>query len=495
MEKKEYYVLAGIVLVTLAIRLMIAFSIPNLTHESYFHLRQVEHIRETGVPLYNDPFSYGGRILHFLPLFHYLAAGIGFLLPLEIVTKLLPNLLLSTIPLLVYALARKITNDSPASLLAAFISAFLPVLYNTNAFVPETLFLPLTFLTLYCFLNLQYRKYQYLYILSFLLLSITSPATVFILIGFGIYLLLSLIERKKLDRAEVELILFSLFFFLWTQFIFFKDNFLSQGLSFIWRNIPPQIIYDYIPKISIPEAIVLVSMVPFVAGIYVAYRALFQLRNDKSFLLISFVISTTILSWARLIRFHFSLTFFGIILAILFATFYHDSIIFLKKTRVPWLHNYLAIGLMLLLIPTTVLPALNTALSQSMPTNEEIVAFEWLRTNTPQETVIIASVEEGHLVTYFGQRKNLMDNNFGQVDDAEERFKDTSALYTTKFQTEAISIFTKYDTQYLVMTPFASASYATNQLKYITPECFEKVYKKGVNIYKAKCTLQVRQPK
>ncbi len=493
MEKKEQYILFGIVLVTLAIRLILAFSLPNLTHDSYFHLRQVEHIRETGIPLYNDPLSYGGRTLHFLPLFHYLAAGLSFLLPLSIIVKLIPNLLLSSIPFLVYAIARRITTDSPASLLAAFVSAFLPILYNTNAFIPETLFLPLTFLTLYCFLHLQYKKYQYLYILSFLLLSITSPATVFLLIGFGIYFLLTLIERKKPDRAELELIAFSLFFFLWTQFIFFKENFLSQGISFIWRNIPPQIIYDYLPKISLPEAIVLVSMIPFMAGVYVAYRALFQLKNEKSFLLISFVISTTLLTWSRLISFQFSLTFFSIILAILFATFYHDGIIFLKKTKAPWLHKYLALALVLFLIPTTVLPALNTALTQSTPSNTEIAAFTWLETNTAEDALIAAPVEEGHLITYFSQRKNVMDNNFALIDNAEERFTDLSNLYKTKFQTEAISLFTKYNIQYIIMTPLASQQYTIGRLQYITPDCFELVYKKEIRIYKTKCTLRANQ--
>ena len=489
MEKRERYVLLSIIFVSLVIRLLIAFSIPNLTYESYFHLRQVEHIHDTGIPLYNDPLSYGGRTLHFLPLFHYLAAAFSFLLPIDLVAKLLPNILLSTIPFLVYHLSKKITTNGSGPLLASFVSAFLPILFTTNAFTPETLFLPLTFFTLYCFLRGEERKYQYRYILAFLLLSITSPATVFILIGFGIYVILSLIERKKLNSAESELMIFSVFFFLWSQFIFFKDNFLTHGISFIWRNIPSQVIYEYLPRISLPKALLLVSIIPFLAGIYVAYRSLFELKNEKSFLLISFVISTTLLAWARLIRFNFSLAFFGIILSILFASFYNDAITFVKQTRAPWLHKYLAPSVLLLLILTTVLPALNTAQEQTVPRDEEIVAFEWIRTNLPEQATIASSVEEGHLITYFAQRRNILDDNFALIDDAEERFTAISTLYTTPFQTEAINLFSKYSTQYLVLTPHSSLKYKIARLPYLTPECFERVYKNKVQIYKVKCII------
>ncbi|MBI2665042.1 hypothetical protein HYX12_00280 [Candidatus Woesearchaeota archaeon] len=81
--KRTNKILLGIFLVTLLTRLTLAFIVPNFTYESYFHLRQVEHIGQTGLPLYQDGLSYGGRELVFLPLFHYLAAFFDLFLPLE----------------------------------------------------------------------------------------------------------------------------------------------------------------------------------------------------------------------------------------------------------------------------------------------------------------------------------------------------------------------------------------------------------------------------
>ena len=71
MQKKTWYLLAVILVLALTLRLYLAFSTPNFTHASYFHLRQVEEISTTGLPIFEDPLSYSGREYRFLPLFHY----------------------------------------------------------------------------------------------------------------------------------------------------------------------------------------------------------------------------------------------------------------------------------------------------------------------------------------------------------------------------------------------------------------------------------------
>src|SRR3989344_7505497 len=243
-HKYAYWVLA-IFLVTLATRLIIAFTIPNFTYDSYFHLRQVEEISSTGLPLYQDPLSYGGRTLRFLPFFHYFMALFDLVLPIELIVKILPNLLLATLTITVFFIGKKISGNDEASLFSAAIVGFLPILFFTNTFSPLTLFLPLLFLNIYAFMNIKEPNYIYLYIASFLLLSFTSSATFLLIVGFGIYLLLSFIEGKRTARSELELIIFSLFFFIWIQFIFFKNVLVKQGIAFIWQNIPAQIIQEY----------------------------------------------------------------------------------------------------------------------------------------------------------------------------------------------------------------------------------------------------------
>ncbi len=489
-SQKECYWLLLIIGVVLALRLYFAFTIPNFTYESYFHLRQVEQIRETGLPLFNDPLSYGGRELRFLPLFHYLAAFFTLFLPLKLVGKLLPNILFSLLPLIVYLLAKKIEPKSQAGpLLAALISGLLPILFQPNSFTPVSLFIPLLFLTIYGFLSLP--KKLYVYLTSFFLLSFTSSAAALLLIGLGIYLLLSRIEGKVIPKAEAELVLTSLFFFLWVQFLFFKRTFLREGINFIWQNIPSPILTNYFPQFTIGQAIIAVSIVPFFAGIFVVYRALFRLKNQKSFLLISFVVSTTIVTWLRLIQFKLALAFFGVILAILFASFYRDFMLYLTKTKLHRWIGLLSIVLIFILTATIIPPAVASAQQQATPSDTELAAFRWLRENTPTEATVLASLEEGHLVTWYAQRKNLMGDQFALIPDVEQRFQGLNALFTSSFLTEAIDLTDKYGINYLVFTSSTQKKYQLVRPKYYTTSCFERVYHQNeTRIYRVRCSLQ-----
>lgn len=506
MEKKTQYWLIGIFLLILAVRLLLAFLIPNFTYESYFHLRQVQHITETGLPLYNDPLSYGGRELIFLPFFHYFMSFFDLILPLELAAKLIPNILMALLTLIVYFTSKKITNHDTSSLIAGFIAGFLPVLSTPNNFVPETLFLPLIFFTIYCFLrcgdvseirrpagrvylNLPEKKYLYLYLTSFILLSLTSSATFLIIMGFGIYLLLSFLEERQLKAEEKEVMLFSLFMFIWLQFLFFKKVFLTAGISFIWQNIPPAIILEYFPHLSIPNAIVLVSVIPFLVGIWVVYQSLFQVKSRKLFLLISLVLATTILAWFRLLRFDLSLSFFGITLAILFSLFYQDLAMYVEKTKLSSLKKYLLPLALILLIITIVPLTINTALTQSTPSAKEITAFKWLKDNSPQDAGVLSTLKEGHLVTYYSQRRNLMDDQFTLIKNIETRFNDLNNAYTTPFQTQALSVFDQYKIQYLVLTPTAQLKYDLPGFNYLGEGCFKKPYDEETKIYQVECAL------
>ncbi len=492
MKKETKSVLWSIFIIILIIRLVLAFTTPNLTYESYFHLKQIEHISETGVPLYQDSLSYGGRSQVFLPLFHYLLAFFSLFLPLGLVAKIVPNLLIATLPLIIFQISKRITKNERASLLSAVIAGLLPIHYFTNALTSTALFLPLLFLAIYSFLNLKKKKFLYLYAGSFLFMSLTSSATLLLLMGFGIYILLSFIEGRKMDRAEAELILFSVLFYFWIQFLFFKNVLIESGISIIWQNIPPQIVAQYFPKIPILEAILLVSIIPFMAGIYVAYRSLFQLKGvkgQKNFLLISLVISTTILTWLRLIEFKVSLAFFGLVLAILFATFYQETMNYFQHTKSKQLKKYFFLIIGTLLILSMIFPAINVSLDQKTPFENDLEAFQWLEKNVPKKEGVIALLEEGHLVTYYGKRENFMDDQFSMIDNIEKRFADLNSLFTTKFQTHAISLLDEYDYKYLMFTPLAQEKYGIERFDYIKGKCFDKIYDNETKIYLARCTL------
>jgi hypothetical protein len=489
MNKSPKYWILAIFIITLTLRLILAFSVPNLTYESYYHVRQVESIKETGLPLYQDPLSYGGRDNTFHPTFQYVGAFFTIFLPIEIVAKLLPNILIAFLIPIVYLIGKKITNNPVSGILAGLVAGFLPILYSTNSFVPATMFLPLMFLTIYAFMNIKNSFYLYLYLLCFIVLSFTTPATALILIGYVLYMIFSMLEGKRINWAELELMIFSLFFFLWAQFLFYKNTLLNEGLGFITQNIPQQIIEIYFPQVSIAQSLVLVGIIPFVLGIFVVYQSLFQLKTPKSFLLISLAISTTILSWFKLMEYTLALSFFAVIISILFAISHQEITDYLQKTKFSRWKNKLTTVLIILTITTIIFPAIVHALNQDTPSNEEIEAFEWLNSNTIEKARIASSLKEGNLVTYYSQRKNIMDGRFNLIKDVNERFQNINAIYTTKFQTQALDIFDTYGTTHVVLTPKTKGHYQIEELDYVKGECFELIYDKETKIYKVKCEI------
>ncbi len=488
MKKKEWRGLLAIFLVIFILRLVISFTTPNLTYDSYFHLRQVESITETGMPLFDDPLSYGGSTHRFLPTFHYLAAGFNLILPIEIVSKVLPNLLLSLLVIIIYVISKQLTNDHSSSLISSFIAGLLPATFYTNSFVPETLFFPLIFLTIYAFLKATKEKKATLYIISFILASLTSGATGILLVGFLVYIGLSILEKKKISRVETELIIFSFFFYTWSQFLFFKESIIRNGISFIWQNVPPQIIQEYFPSFSIGQSLLLVSIIPFIVGIFVVYRSLFELKRKTTFFIISLVIATTLLTWFQLIQFKHSLSFFGLTLAILFSVFFKDLEIYLNKTKIAWVKRWTQIAMIILLLITMLPFTIVAAQSQNLPSNEEIDAFIWLKNNTPENSTVLSLIEEGHLISYFSERKNIMDSKFGGITDIDKKFKDIDSLFKTKFETEAIELLNKYSVDYTILTLTAKEKYP-GALSYREPKCFKRIYKNETRIYEGKCVL------
>ncbi|MBI2665041.1 hypothetical protein HYX12_00275 [Candidatus Woesearchaeota archaeon] len=307
--------------------------------------------------------------------------------------------------------------------------------------------------------------------------------------------MLSLVENKKTNTAELEVILASLFFYLWSQFLFFKKTLIETGAQFIWMNIPSQIVSSYFPTFSVAEALVMISIVPLLTGIYVIYKSLFHLKNTRSFLIISLAISTIFFTAMRLISFELAMAFIGVILAILFSTFYQEVSGYLQKTKLnskklSFFKIILPISSLVLLLATMAYPAINTSLQQNTPSDEEIDAFLWLDQHTLKKSGVLALVEEGHLITYYGKRSNLMDDQFGLIEDVDQRYRDQNSLFATHFQTQAIDLLNKYEINYLLLSSQAKEKYDMVRFNYLSPKCFRLVHHNGAKIYELRCQIE-----
>jgi hypothetical protein len=355
-----------------------------------------------------------------------------------------------------------------------------------------TVVVPLFFLLLYSFMNIRKEKWVYCYIITIILLTLIHPSVILFIVGLWFYLLLLKIEGLKHDKAELEITIFSTFFVFLVQFIMFKKIFLFHGSLVIWQNIPKELLSTYFSQASILQAIYYIGIIPALCGAYIIYRYIFREKKQEIYLLVGFVFSVGLLLWLRLIELNVGLIFLGVIIVLLFAQFWRIFTSYIRTTRASKFLNLLGVLTFLLFIVTSVIPSLTLAYytSQTSITEEEIEALNWLNKNTPENSVILATVYEGNLVTAVAKRKNVIDSNFLLIKDAEQRFRDVNKIYTTFSITEAVTLLNKYDVDYIYFSPKAESAYAMEELSYAEDRCFSEVYSKGAKIYKSLCRME-----
>lgn len=494
--KKEYWVLLAIFALTLAARLYFAFQTPYFSPDSYFNIRQIEHIKNTGVPLFNDDLSYGGRTYIFLPVFHYVMAFFGLIMPMAAALKIMPNIFASSLVLIVFFLSKRISKNSNAALFAAFVSGFIPVFFSEtiNSVSVYSLIIPLVFLLVFYFVKIKDDKgYAVYFVFVFFVLSLTHPSAFIVILGLLFYLVFVKSEEMSIMRARVELVLFSTFFLIWLQSVFYKNAFIIYGPAVVWQNIPKEILNQHFTELNVLEAIYNIGIIPFVFGIFTIYRYAFREKHRSIYLLIGFAASIGILLWLQLIMLKTGLMFLGVILALLFAQFYELFFTYIENTKIHRFKNYFVVLFIIIFISTSFIPSLGYAkdVLDETPAQEEISALLWIKENTENNSVVLSSLEEGHLITAVAERKNVMDTNFLLVKYVEQRYRDINEIYTTNYKTDAIGLLNKYDARYVYFSERARKTFGINSLKFIDDKCFERAYhNKKVTVYKSLCRLE-----
>lgn len=496
MRRIGKFSLTLIILIVLSLRLYLAFSSQYFNDDSsYYILRQVQHIQETKVPLYNDELSYSGRVYVFSPIYHYILAFFTIFFPLEVAVKIIPNLIAALMIPIVFLLTRTITKNDYISLFTAIASIFIPIFVkNTyNSLNSITLSIFLSFLMLYHFLNLKEPKSVVWFLVIVVVLSLLTPLSVVIVLGLLIYLVLSKLVGIKNLEEEREVILFSTFFSMWIQFLLYKKAFLLHSFKVIWQNIPETLLNDYFTQFSIPQAIYLIGFMIFLSGIYVIYNNILSEKDRKINVFFGIAIAIIVLLWFKLIEFDEGLMILGFIFIILFGYFLSTMFKFMQQIHLQKYNLFLGFIITLLFIFGSVIPTvIEVYISyNSFQYQDDYELFNWIKYNTPENSVILVPVDEAHAFTYFSGRKNVMDSNFLLVQDIEERKALIDESYTTSFKNNAVRNLNKYEINYIALTQYAKKFYNIDKLLYIDDNCFLKVYEKNnVSMYQSLCTIE-----
>ncbi|MFW6449946.1 MAG: hypothetical protein ACOCZ6_02730 [Nanoarchaeota archaeon] len=491
------YVLFLVLLFILVFSLRIYFALQNpyfSEDEAYFTLRQVEHIKDTGMPIYEDNLSYGGRDYRFLPAYHYIIAVFSLFMPATIALKIVPNLLATSIIIPVYLLINHITKSKKIGLLGAGLASFVPIyIYETiNSATVYTLTLPIILTVMYLFLKINFTKSPKWFIIFFIILLLTHPSALLLVLGLLLYLLFAWTEGLDVKRSEIELALFSLFLSVLFYIFFFRDALILHGPSIIFGNIPDKIMNNYFAGVELAETIFYIGIIPAFAAIFVSFLYFSKRKKKSVYLPMSSCFVIVFMLVAKVIPVILGLTYLSIMCTILFGEFFAFISEYLKKTRsilIKW-SAYLIIFIML--VTTSLVPSYFAAatVSEEKGERELITTLQALEPLVSSNTTIAAAPENGHLLTYYTKSKNVLDSNYLFIKNLNEKYNNLEALYTSAVASKALEIMEIYDITYIILDKRAREEYNVTKLSYANERCFPQILEyNNTKVYMKKCTL------
>ncbi|RJQ17255.1 hypothetical protein C4573_04350 [Candidatus Woesearchaeota archaeon] len=483
---KHEIILAVIFCLVLTARLLLAFSSSEFTFESYFSIRQIEHIKETGLPLYHDALSYGGREYFFPPLFHYLLAGFSFLIPFFYTLKIIPNIFAASLVLIVYFFSLKLTENRTVALITCFFAGFIPIFLAESLSVSlESFYLPVFFLILYLCVDMTEKNITIILLLT-IVLVLTSAISIILVISLLLYLLFTKIEGMSPSKREVEVVLFSTFLAVWANLILYKKALIAHNVLIITQNIPTTIITQFFSNLTFVESFYTIGIVTLLLGLYGIYYAL-KTKKKEAFALTSSVATFFVLLLVKLIPLHIGLMFIGIALVLLSSLALKEIMEKLSNVKFTKAPSTFIAFILMLFIGLTILPGLSLTVNTAIPTAEEKEAWLWLKENSPEDATILASEVEGHAINYYTHRKNVIDTNFLLVRDIDKIVSDVHTLYATPFLTEALPRLQLYHISYIMMSPRITEHMNIEKLQYGDARCITPVYTTTITIYKVGC--------
>lgn len=483
---KHWMGLLGIFLIVLSLRLFFAFHTPYLTTDhAYLHYRSVDSISH-GDLLLHDSLGYNGRTFNRSVVFDGILAIFSLFLPLAFVLKVIPNIFASLLVVPVFLLANAISKNKLVALATALLASIIPVfISNTfNHASPLTLTLPTFFFLLYAWLKIPQKTWTLTFLVTLVFFVFLTPLSLLLALTLGVYLILVNLEKFKPQASEYELALFTLFFTLWTQFLYFKKIILYHGPSVVWQNLPKELLSSFYASFSLPSILWIIGIIPLEAGTYSLYKSE---KTKETILLLSSALVTAALLWLKLIALSTGLIFLGVLMAILFSYAVNKHTTYISQTKFskfakPFFFTYITIALISTSIPAYTL--IQDQLSKTI-TPEEVAALQTLQSE--KDFVILAPPYYGNYITALSGESNVIDDYYFLQPYIDERYKDVNRIYKTTFETEAVELFDKYNATHLLLPP------GTKDIRYAGGKCFTNIYDKRTKIYikNPACKLRV----
>jgi len=472
MKIKTKYLVFLLFAITLAFRLYMAFSVDNFSTEtSYYNLRHINYLVEERSIIYYDELSYGGRYILQPPLFFVIMALLTF--GNEFLLKIIPEIFLSFLVVIVYLMAKEISENEYSALFAALISSFIPIFLEKtiNNISVYSLALPLLFFMLYSLLKIEEKFYRNCFIACSFLLPLIHPIAVIFIVTIGFYFLIlsgGAIHTTKLKR---EAILFSVLAIIFIELWIYKKALFTYNLNIIWQNIPVNILEDTYKEFMVKDLVLGVGIIPLILGSIGVYIGMNEKRK-AIYLYAAFVLTILLLLVLRLVTISIGLMILGIAMSIFSALTIVKFVNYFKKTRFHGLNYFFVLILIFSFIFLSFIPSFGNNLNEI--SDEKLNDMKWIQEHTTSDEVIVGNLLEGHLITSVAERKNIMDINFLLAPNPIKRMKEVDLIYSSFTEARVLELIKKYNIKIIYLSEDTEKLYGIKDLNFVKgSNCFD----------------------
>ena len=486
-KKTEKILLLVIFLLVLGTKLYFAFQTPDFNSSAYFEQRQIESVLNTGFPISWDELSYSGRFSITSPVYYYIMSFFASIIGISLTMKILPNLLVSLLVIVIYLIVKQITKNSLSSISCAFFVGFIPILTSLTLLTASiySLAFLLIFLALYFFINIKNKRNWSYFLLIILFLPFVHPITSLMLLGLIFYIILMKLDGFKLSKIEIETVMFSIFYTILALFLQYKEALIKNGATIVWQNIPTQL---YRFHVSVLLYVAAVGLIPLVFGTYTIYKYTFEVTKSSVHVFIGLALATFLMLWLKFIQPSVGLTMIAICLVILSGEGLKLLVEHLERTKFGSLKFLIFSIIFIVFISSSVNHSIRVQHNEvkNVVDSDLLDGLEWIKMNTPINSVVFGTLEQGHLITGISKRKNVIDNNFILVNKPSKVLEEVNEIFSSSSMVSSIKILNKYSVNYLIIDRENEPEIISNK------NCFKEEYDANKYlIYESLCKVEL----
>lgn len=487
---KYYVILIILIFILIVVKTFLTFQSSFLDNSSYFHLTNANSIISDSKIVLN--YSFEDDVA--LPILDYILAFFGLFCNLEIIAKLLSIIISSSIVLMVFFIVDEIIKNKKIAVISTLFASFIPVLFIkfTNRFSNIEFSILIFLLTILFFIkSMNATKFIKFFIIFLIFLIILTPLSLVFIGIFILYFLMLKSERMRIRLSEIETFMFSLILGGWLYILIYKDLILNDNFLLFSKNI----ILNSFKLSSITEIISSIGIIPVILGVIGIYLVL-QKKNSREIIFISsFIILLIVFTVLKLINQYFGLIMTSLGLIIISGFTINEFEKFISISKLKKILSFFYIFIILIFIITSVVPSfIGGALkSQDVMTENDFEVLNWIKSNTPEDSIIFSLNDESYLISYFSNRKTIF-NNDAFNSDLIDKVKDSEKVYSLSMNTETLRILSYYNSNYIFISSKTLETMTKISFEKFSDHCYDKeFFSKDSRIYKIMCTIKNEQ--